>query len=267
MRRANSSARTSAPSPSIFLAALLWSVSLIGCDNSCVVFVSNPGGGPISGSLNSCPLNQVNGNVRLQIVSPVEPSHPGESARVEHIFVTIRGIEANSSPTAADDSPDWKSLAPKLLSQPMQFDVLATAEDSSAPVAFDDASIPADAYRQIRLRLTPNQPDGTNSILQTASCGNVGFNCVVTSDGAIRPLALGNGSSEIHISSEQIAGGFVRVLPETTTTLRIGFNRQSSLFIQTNGLAQQPSEDTVRLVPIFHVDSQIADPTSAGANR
>lgn len=266
MRRAHTSARAIAPPQSAFLALLLCSAALIGCDNSCVVFVSNPGGGTIAGSLNSCPLNQLNGNVRLQIASPVEPSTGGEPARVEHIFVTIRGIEANSSPTAAADSPDWQELAPQLANQPAQVDLLAPNADSPAPDTFYDASVPADAYRQIRLRLTPNQPDGTISVLQTNSCGNVGFNCVVTSDGGIRPLALPNGNSEIHISSQQIAGGFVRVLPETTTTLRIEFNPQSSVFTRMNGLTEEPSEDRVQLVPIFGVESQIADQTSAQAN-
>ena len=83
MRRANSSARTIAPPQSAFLAVLLCSVGLIGCDNSCVVFVSNPGGGggTISGSLNSCPLNQANGNVRAQLdlVPPSTSEKPHES--------------------------------------------------------------------------------------------------------------------------------------------------------------------------------------------
>ncbi len=268
MRRANSSARTIAPPQSAFLAVLLCSVGLIGCDNSCVVFVSNPGGGggTLSGSLNSCPLNQANGNVRVQLATLAPPSTSDETPRVKHIFVTIQGIEANPSPTAADDSPDWHALVPKLLAQPMQFDLLADNGDSGAPVAFEDAAVPADAYRQIRLRLAPNHSDATISVLQTNSCGNVGFNCIVTSDGAIRPLTINNGSSQIHISSQQIAGGFVRVLPETTTTLKIEFNPETSLFIRTTAAEEGPADAAVRLVPIFTVESQTADEASTAAN-
>jgi Domain of unknown function (DUF4382) len=264
VRRANSFARTIAPAQSVFLAVLLCSLGLIGCDNSCVVFVSNPGGGTISGSLNSCPLNQLNGNVRVQLATLVAPSTGDEPIRVEHIFVTIRGIEANPSATAADDSPGWQELAPKLLPQPMQFDLLANNRDSSASVAFEDAAVRADAYRQIRLRLTPNQPYGTNSILQANSCGSVGFNCLVSSDGAVRPLALQSGSSQIHISSEQIAEGFVRVLPETTTTLTIEFNPRLSVFFHTDGLSQEPSDSAVQLVPSFIVESQTANESATG---
>jgi hypothetical protein len=268
MRRANSFARTIAPPQSVFLALLFCSVGLIGCDNSCVVFVSNPGGGggALSGSLNSCPLNQVNGNVRVQLATLSPPSTGDEPPRVEHIFVTFQGIEANLSPAAADDSSDWHELAPKLVVQPMQFDLLATNGDPSAPIVFEDAAVPADAYRQIRLRLTSNQPDGTTSVLQANSCGNVGFNCIVTGDGAVRPLALDDGSSQVYISSQGIAGGFVRILPEKTTTLRIEFNPQLSLFIRTNGMEEGSSDQIVRLVPIFTVESQTADQTSAAAN-
>jgi hypothetical protein len=269
MRRANSFARTTAPPQSVFLALLLCSVGLIGCDDSCVVFVSNPGagGGTLSGSLNSCPLNQANGNVRVQLATLAPTSAGDETTRVEHIFVTIQGIEASPSPAAADDPSDWRELAPKLAAQPMQFDLIATNGDSSAPVAFGDAAVPADAYRQIRLRLMPNQMDATNSVLRANSCGSAAFNCIVTSDGDIQPLALRDGSSQIHISSQQLVGGFVRVLPETTTRVKIEFNPQSSLFIRTSGVKEGAADEAVRLVPIFTVESETADEPSTAANR
>jgi Domain of unknown function (DUF4382) len=268
VRRAKSFARTIAPPQSVFLAILLCSLGLIGCDNSCFVFVSNPGGGggTIAGSINSCPLNQAKGSVRPRITTSFTAAAGNTHARIAHIYVNIRGIEANSNASADDASPDWQELAPQLIKQPAQIDLLAPSGDSPVQDAFDDVTVPANAYRQIRLRLTPNQPDGTNSVLQANSCGNVGFNCMVTSDSAIRPLALSSDGSEIYISSQQIAGGFVRVLPETTTTLRIEFNAQSSVFTWMNGLTQEPSDNTVQLVPIFSVESQTAEQTSAGAN-
>ncbi len=176
--------------------------------------------------------------------------------QIAHIYVTIRGIEANPSAAAGDDSPDWQGLAPKLVNQPAQIDLLAPSGDPPVQDEFDDVTVPADAYRQIRLRLAPDQPDATNSVLQANTCGSVGFNCIVTPDGAMRPLAINNGSSEIYISSQQIEGGFVRVLPETTTTLRIEFIAQSSLFIRPDDLTQEPSEGTAQFVPIFSVESQ-----------
>jgi hypothetical protein len=248
---------------------LLLALGLFGCDNSCVVFVSNPGGdgGTISGSNTSCSLDQLNGNVQLQLATLAAPAPGDETARVAHIFVTIQGIEANSGATAADDSPGWKVLAPKLLAQPMQFDLLATKGDSSATADFGDAAVPVDAYRQIRLRLMPNQTDATNSVLQANSCGSAAFNCIVTSDGNIRPLALSDSSSQIHILSQQVAGGFVSVLPETTTRVKIEFNPQSSLFIPRNGVDEASSDEAVRLVPVFTVESETADEPTTAVNR
>jgi uncharacterized protein DUF4382 len=255
--------------PAALATMLLLALGLFGCDNSCVVFVSNPGGGggTISGSNTSCSLNQLNGNVQLQLANLAAPAPGDETARVTHIFVTIRAIEANSSATAADDSPGWQVLAPKLLAQPIQFDLLVAKGDSSAPADFGDAAVPADAYRQIRLRLVPNQMDATNSALESNSCGNVGFNCIVTSDGDTQPLALRDSSSQIHISSQQLVGGFVRVLPETTTKVKIVFNPQSSLFIRTSGVEEGAADEAMRLVPIFTVESETTDEPSTAANR
>jgi Domain of unknown function (DUF4382) len=265
MRRPQSFARAIAPPQSVFLAILLCCLGLIGCDNSCVVFVSNPGGGggTLSGSLNSCSLNQVNGNVRLQIISPTAPPAGDTPVRIEHIFVTIRGIEANPNPTAADDSPDWQELAPKLLAQPVQVDLLTNTADSGAVQVFADAAVPANAYRQIRLRLSPNQSDETGSIVQENWCGSVGVNCVVTSEGNILPLVLKNGASQIQIASQQIVGKFFRVVPDSTVNLRIEFNPQPSLSIPMNGVM----DDTVSFVPQFTVESQTVSESAAAVNK
>ncbi|MFZ3381611.1 MAG: hypothetical protein WA193_18395, partial [Candidatus Acidiferrales bacterium] len=134
MRRANSSARTIAPPQSVFLTILLCSVGFIGCDNSCVVFVSNPGGsgGTLFGSINSCPLNQAKGSVRTSIASSFTAPADDATNRIEHIYVTIRGIDVNPSATAADESADWQELAPQLVTRPVQIDLLAPSGDSRA---------------------------------------------------------------------------------------------------------------------------------------
>jgi hypothetical protein len=250
MRRANSSARTIAPPQSVFLTILLCSVGLIGCDNSCVVFVSNPGGGTVSGSINSCPLNQAKGSVRTSIASSFTAPADDATNRIEHIYVTIRGIDVNPSATAADESPDWQELAPQLVTQPVQIDLLAPSGDSRALDTLEHVAVPADAYRQIRLRLAPDQPDSSDSIPQQNLCGSVGSNCIVTSDERVRPVVLDSGLTQIHISSDYIAGGFFRVLPEARVALEIEFNPQSSLFIF--------ADEAVRLVPVFSVNTRSA---------
>jgi hypothetical protein len=258
MRRAHRTQAAITPSQTVFVTILFLALGLIGCDNSCVVFISDPGGGTISVGTSNCSLNQAKGNVHPRITSSLSSATAGQPARIQHIFVTLRGIEANPSATADEDSPDWQELAPKLVNQPMQLDLLASSSDSHAAGTFEDVPVPADAYRQIRLRLAPNQPSASDS-LQENSCGSVGLNCIVTSDGVIRPLVLDSGLSQIQVSSDHIADGFFRILPDTTVNLKIEFNPQSSLFIPTN--------EAVRLVAVFRVDSQTPGESIASADQ
>jgi hypothetical protein len=259
MRRARGSRAAITPSRKVFFAILFLAIGLMGCDNSCVVIVSNPGGGIISGGTSNCSLNLGKGNVRPRITSSFTPAADGESDRIQHIFLTIQGIEANPNATADETSPDWQELAPKLLTQPKQIDLLASSGNSGGPNILDDVAIPANAYRQLRLRLSPNQPGASDSVLQESSCGSLGFNCLVTSDGDVRPLVLDSGLSQIQISSDQISGGFFRILPETTVNLKVEFNPQSSLFVNTN--------EAVRLVPVFTVESQTFTESAANTNQ
>ena len=259
MRRARGSRAAITPCHQAFFTILLVSLGLIGCDNSCVVIVSNPGGGIISGGTSNCSLNLGKGNVRPQITSSLTRPAGNERASMQHIFVTIQGIEANPNATADEKSPDWQELAPKLATRPMQMDLLASSGNSGRQDTLEDVAIPADAYRQVRLRLAPNQPSIGDSVLQENSCGSLGFNCLMTSDGGVRPLVLDSGLSQIQVSSEHITGGFFRILPETTVKLKLEFNPQSSLFINT--------DEAVRLVPVFTVESQTPGESADSTNQ
>jgi hypothetical protein len=244
MRLANSSRRAIKSSRRFFLITLLFPLALIGCDtNSCILLVSNPGsgGGTISGNGPNCSLNPM--TVSMQITSSLPPPAPEGQPRIQHIFVTLRGIEANPDATADENSPDWQELAPNLSKEPVQIDLLSRPADSCEPNISARVSVPADAYRQLRLRLSPNQPDTTDPALQQNFCGSAAFNCVVTSDGNIKPLVLDRDLSQIQISSAQITTGFFRISPQSPLNLKIEFNPQSSHFI--------PIDSAVQLVPVF----------------
>src|SRR6202007_2825115 len=178
---------------------------------------------------------------------------------IQHIFVTLRGIEASPSAIPNDDSPNWRELAPKLSSQPQQLDLLAPCVESCEKNTFDEVAAPADAYRQIRLRLSSNQPATDEPVPGENACGSVGFNCVITTDGGIRPLMLDGLSSQLQITSGRISGGFFRVLPDTAINLKIEFNPQSSLF--------SPADEAVRLVPAFTVEPQSSGESTATTNQ
>jgi hypothetical protein len=241
-----------------FFTTLLFCLSLLGCNNYCFVFVSNPGGS-ISTSTPGCQLNAATGTVRLRVAaSPAASTEPGPTG-IQHIFVTLRGIEALPSAIAEDDSPGWRELAPKLATQPEQLDLLAHSVDSCERSTFDDVAVPADAYREIRLRLSANQLATNESAPEENACGSVGFNCVVTSDGGIRPLALDILTSQFQIPSDHISGGFFRVLPDTPINLEIEFNPLSSLLLS--------ADEGVRLVPAFTVVPQAPCESAAAPDQ
>jgi hypothetical protein len=243
-RRPSNRVENRAPRP-FLLGALFFGLSLFGCNNYCFVFVSNPGGS-ISTSTPSCQLNSATGTVGLHISASPTNSTDAPAARIEHIYVTLRGIEAIASPIADDDSLDWRELAPKLATQPQQFDLLAPSADSCERSTIDYVTVPADAYRHIRMRLASNQPATDEAVPAENACGSIGLNCVVTTDGRIRPLVLDRLASQFEIPSQDISGGFFRVLPETGVSLDIEFNPQSTLIFSR--------DDPVRLVPVFTVE-------------
>jgi hypothetical protein len=247
-------------SQKLWFTTLLLSLALTaGCDtNSCILIVSDPGGsgGTISGNGPNCSLNTTTMSVRIS--SSVAPP-AGNGSNIQHVFVTLRGIEANPDASADENSPDWQELAPKLATQPMQLDLLARSADSCAANISERVTVPADAYRQIRLRLLPNQADTTDSVLQQNSCGSASFNCVVTSDGNIRPLALDSELPEISVSSAHITGGFFRIFPNAPVNLKIEFNPQSSQFVR--------ADESTRLMPAFTVDSQTPCESADSTNR
>src|SRR5271154_1215687 len=144
MRPADAPRQSITASPIFFLATLLLSLALIGCDtNSCILIVSDPGGGggTISGNGPSCSLSTT--TVSMSITSSLPPPEPEGQPRIQHVFVTLRGIEANPGATADEDSPDWQELAPNLAKEPIQLDLLARSGDSCEPNISARVSVPA----------------------------------------------------------------------------------------------------------------------------
>lgn len=119
-----------------FCVALLLSVWLIGCNNTCFTFTSNSPTGTIDITAGnpetSCRLAKANGAVRLAVQTVPMCSSCSESGRIHHILVSIRGIEIHPSTTANDDSADWQELAPELVKQPLQVDLVRGTADRVA---------------------------------------------------------------------------------------------------------------------------------------
>ena len=235
-------------SPLGVFAILLSGIAFTGCENFCVVGVVNPGGSGVAVGT-SCPVPKQTGNVTLQLGSSVTPSAPSWPSDVQHIFVSLRGIEALPANPSGDDSPEWQELTPDLATQPAQVDLMARPTRSCGPRAFPEASVGAGVYSQVRLRLVPNQPDASEPVPAENACGKIGFNCVVASSGAIRPLASDD-PAELHIAADGIAGGSFRILPDDHIRLAIEFDPRASLILQ--------SGDAAQLLPALSVTQQSA---------
>jgi Domain of unknown function (DUF4382) len=232
----------------VFFISVLFSLSLMGCGDSCFIFVSNPSGGTLVVGTTPCSLNNANGTARIRLTSSVRPTAANWPASIQHIFVTFQGIEANRSATADDDSPDWQELAPQLATVPIQLDLLAPNIDSCDSNVLSDVAVPADTYRQVRLRLSSSLAETNEPILQENRCGSFGFNCIVKADGRTRALILNSQMLRVRIPSDRIAGGSFRILPGTAANVTIEFSPSSSLVF--------PADGDVRLVPVFTVESK-----------
>lgn len=214
--------------------------------NSCIIAVWNFGG-TISTGNGSCSLTTTaNGSTTLRLSAAEVPSHAPLAPNLQHVFVTLRGIEANpSESTAAEDSAEWQELAPELAQQPRQLDLMAPSESSCQRVPTWRATVPANQYRQLRLRLATDSQDAGNLAAAENKCGTAGIHCVVTANGEVRPLMFGSAAGELRIPADQIAEGGFRVLPDAETNLAIQLESFASTAV--------PAGEAVRIAPVFMV--------------
>jgi hypothetical protein len=275
----------------VFPAVLLLCLAVSGCGTTCVSGIFNGNTGSVGVSNISCPLTKAMGAVTVQIsvasassadsaVFPPPLATPRASpGNVQHIFVTLRGIEAHSDVVADEDSPAWQELAPDLSAHPVQVDLLASSSPSASLTLTGDSSslgspadaivpamLPADEYRQTRFWLLPRNPSPDDPVPESNACGDVGWNCIVFADRSTRPLEfphsefaaasvrqLGFGPApQFHIPLEHGAASLFRLLPGDVIHLSIEFDAASSVYFA--------SDAAVYLVPVFRVVSRRSSP-------
>lgn len=242
------------------LPGLLFWATTTACNNTCFSFHSNPSASTIVISSPTCKFSKANGVVSLQLSSSPMPAAGGGPRSVQHIFVSLRGIEADPMVIGAGDSAGWQELAPHLVKQPVQVDLMARTPETCAPGSLGEATIPADVYSQIRLRLVPTRPAANEPVPEENVCGSAGFNCVVTADGGTQPLLLDGVAPELRITPERIAGGFFRVLPDAHIRLAIEFDIESSVIA--------PAREAAQLVPRFSAASRsLCDSTASSEEQ
>lgn len=169
-------------------ANLLLCFLLTGCGDTCFVVTGIFPNTTSTTNPPTCNLGPGNGNITVGINS-VRPS-PGApmSPNLQHVFVTLRGIEANPNSVAAEDSPDWQELAPQLATEPVQIDLMATTVSGvSCASRLTRKSVPAGVYHQIRLRLASDQAPSGDPLPLHNECSGSGFNCVVDTNNKHTP--------------------------------------------------------------------------------
>lgn len=216
------------PHQAILLPAVLLCAFLCGCDNSCFVFVSNPSGGTLSVNTSTCRIsNDPAASVRVRLSAPSERSEAWRRAGIEHVYLTVREVDARLSVAYGDGSAGWQEIAPNLRKQPLQIDLLSGAGDSSAATFFGEAAVPAGEYAAMRILLTPDHPASGEAVPRENACGGVSFNCVVTQDGDVHPVSL-PGNERVLIPPARPARAVFHVFPGTATNLDVTFEPEAS---------------------------------------
>lgn len=228
-----------------------------GCNNTCVSGTLNgPGGSTINVKAGdpppSCSLSTVNGTMHLEIgaasgssTSPftVAPLRP----RVTHLYVTVSGVDAHSSPLAVDDTPGWQPVAASLQQRPLQVDLLADPNANASSAPFPDGVLPAGAYRQIRLRLASPLPGEPAPESSRCSAGTP--HCAVFSDGRVSALAFPVSRPNLRIALDGAPGHELYVPPDGTVALVIELDRDRSFLWPFGG--------SFVLAPVFHLRVQL----------
>jgi hypothetical protein len=175
------------------------------------------------------------GTIHVSITDP--PSCAFPNGNFDHVWVTIRSVQAHTSATATDNTPGWQELAPQLNSQPMQIDLFsANSTTCVLTMLGSNTALPTGSYQQIRLLLVPNNGGG-GPVPSTNACGNQGYNCVqLHSDGSLHELQLSSqANTGLKIPPGQVQGGPITVAPGQDVDLNIDFSACASIIQQGNG--------------------------------
>jgi hypothetical protein len=187
------------------------------------------------GGSNSVSLVSGNGTGTVHVSLTDPPSCAPPNGPYEHVWVTIRSVQANMSTNAGDNDPTWQELAPQLNTQPKQIDLFSLGGNGCLLATLgSNNALPAGTYQQIRLLLVPN--DGGNGPLPLINeCAGHGYNCVVSStDGPHELLLSSQANTGLKIPPGQIVGGPITVAAGQSIDLNIDFNACSSIVKQGN---------------------------------
>jgi hypothetical protein len=175
------------------------------------------------------------GTINVSLTDPPTCAFP--NGAFDHVYVTIRSVQAHTSATADDNSGGWQELAPQLNTQPKQIDLFSAASNTCLLTALgSNTALPVGTYQQIRLLLVPNDGGG-GPLPASNACAGQGFNCVFL-HGLNTPVELqlsSQANTGLKIPPGQIVGGPITVAAGKDVDLNIDFNACASIIEQGNG--------------------------------
>jgi hypothetical protein len=214
----------------VFLAATVAiAISCGGGSNSMV----SPGMGTINVSMSDPPscAASTSGATAALAGSTAAPAGTFTS-----VWVTIRSIQAHTSTTASDNDPGWQELAPQLVSNPVQVDLLHLPANGQCLLEhLGSATLPAADFQQIQLILLANAAT-TGPVPSSNACASLGnvFNCVVDSSGTHTLDLSSEANTGLKIPPGQIMGGPIHVAAGQSVDLNIDFNTCASIIQEGN---------------------------------
>lgn len=216
-------------------AIMLGVAVLSGCGHWCYAGYPPPGSNgsptqPTGGT--TCASSNANGMVAVALKSPIcKGCTP--SGEVEHIFVTLQGIQLHANAMNEPADADWIELSTELANLPRQIDLLG---DSPPEALAENAHVPAGYYREIRLQFFEQSSVSTDDLPAENACGKTGWNCVVHADGTIEALGWPQEVPELVIPLEGVHSNSMAVLPNVETNLNLRLElRPEFLFSNTGG--------------------------------
>src|ERR1700720_919270 len=158
--------------------------------------------------------------VHVSLTDP--PSCKVPNGNFQHVYVTIRSVQAHTSASAGDNTPGWQELAPQLNTEPMQIDLFAAGQTACLLTTLgSNTALPTGTYQQIRLLLVANDGGG-GPVPSANACGGNGFNCVVLHDGTVQELDLSSqANTGLKIPPGQMVGGPLTVSAGQSVDLNI----------------------------------------------
>lgn len=145
-----------------------------------------------------------------------------ESNRIHEVIVTLRGIKLHPKTYPGQQPADWVEVFPHLEEQPRQVDLLKTeARNFAAKLLEEKAAVPAGIYDQVRVLLVPDQTSIADQLPEENACGASQFNCVIMAEGRAQALVFEGDTSEVRITSQSLAGGFLLIPPDSEGKLSI----------------------------------------------